>query len=458
MNVDIELLKKYGRPGPRYTSYPTAVQFNREFDAADYVEEVTATNAGDNARDLSLYFHIPFCKSLCYFCGCTTIITQNTSKITAYLDSLATEIRAIRSMINPTRRVVQLHWGGGTPSYLTVEQIGDLMGLINDSFTFADDAEVSVEIDPRNLSSDHMAAFRRSGFNRVSFGIQDLNLQVQESINRVQPEELNQRVISDSRALGYESINVDLIYGLPHQSVASFAETLDKVVALDPDRLAVFNYAHVPWLKKHQNVMPIEAMPEADERLRILKLAIERLTEAGYVYLGMDHFAKPDDTLTVAARGGVLHRNFQGYTTRGDAEIYAMGMSSISQLHNVYAQNEKNEKIYRDRVSAGEIPIGAGYRLNEDDHVRRYVIMQIMCNNVVYKNEVHDRFGVDFDDYFAESLGRLGEFSGDGLLQLLPDRLQISDEGRLVIRNIAMAFDNHLERDTAAATRFSRTV
>jgi oxygen-independent coproporphyrinogen-3 oxidase len=253
-------------------------------------------------------------------------------------------------------------------------------------------------------------------------------------------------------------VNIDLIYGLPHQTAASFAETLDEVLELDPDRFAVFNYAHVPWLKKHQTVIPEDALPAVEERLAILKLAIERLAGAGYAYLGMDHFAKPDDDLTVAARNGVLHRNFQGYTTHGDAEIYAMGMSSISQLRNVYAQNEKAEKVYRERVDGGELPIRVGYRLTDDDHLRRFVIMQIMCNGVVHKDAVKKRFGVDFDKYFAGSIEQLNEFVADRLVELRPDRLQISDEGRLVIRNIAMAFDAHLHKDRGTGPKFSRTV
>lgn len=458
MKVDIDLLTKYNRPGPRYTSYPTAVQFSTDFSAADYAEEIRATNAGGDMPDLSLYFHLPFCKTMCYFCGCTTIITKKLDKIDTYLRSLEREIDTIAGMIHPDRKIVQLHWGGGTPSYLSDDQITELMRLIHDRFNFADDAEVSMEIDPRNLSDDFLPVIRRAGFNRVSFGVQDVNPEVQQAINRVQPDELNEFVVTESRALDFDSVNIDLIYGLPYQTASSFAGTLDKVLALDPDRFAIFNYAHVPWLKPHQKVMPVDAMPSAEERLNILKLTIERLTDAGYQYLGMDHFAKPNDELSVAAREGTLHRNFQGYTTRGHAEIYAMGMSSISQLKNVYAQNEKSEPAYRERIDKGEIPTHAGYRLNDDDHLRRYVIMQIMCNSVLQKADVEKRFGIQFDAYFADALGRMGEFVSDGLLTLHSDRLEVSEEGRLVIRNIAMEFDAHLSRDAGSETRFSRTV
>jgi oxygen-independent coproporphyrinogen-3 oxidase len=458
MKVDIELLKKYNRPGPRYTSYPTAVEFNADFNSHDYTEEIRATNEGDDLHDLSLYFHLPFCKKLCYFCGCTTVITQNHDRIAGYLESLEKEICAISAMTHPERKVVQLHWGGGTPSYLSNEQITRLMTLIKDRFQFAEKAEVSMEIDPRNLSDNFLGVIHDIGFNRVSFGVQDVNLKVQEAINRVQPEALNRRVVGESRDLGFDSINIDLIYGLPHQTAASFTETLDTAIDLNPDRFAVFNYAHVPWLKKHQNVIPEDALPDVEERLAILKLVIERLTDAGYEYLGMDHFAKPDDDLTVAARKGVLHRNFQGYTTQGHAEIYAMGMSSISQLKNVYAQNEKGEKAYRERVDNGELPITVGYRLNDDDQLRRFVIMQIMCNSIVHKEDVQSRYGIDFDTYFAESIESLSEFVSDGLVKVLPDRLLIAEEGRLVVRNIAMAFDAHSEKDSGSGPRFSRTV
>jgi len=458
MKVDVELLKKYNQPGPRYTSYPTAVQFGPKFTADDYRDEIRKSNEGDKLPDMSLYFHLPFCKSLCYFCGCTMLITNNRDRIETYLESLAKEIRAIGAMTNPKRKVVQLHWGGGTPSYLSTQQTSDLLGLIKDTFNFADDAEVGVEVDPRNLPDDYFRVLREIGFNRLSFGVQDFDSRVQEAVNRVQPEELNRWVLSQSHEHNFDSVNVDLIYGLPHQTVDSYAKTLDKIIDLNPDRLAVFNYAHVPWLKAHQKVLPEDALPTTGERVRLLKLAIERLTDGGYEYLGMDHFAKPDDDLTVAARNGRLHRNFQGYTTHGEAEIYAMGMSSISQLVNAYAQNEKNETKYRQAVDGGEIPTIGGYRLNEDDQVRRFVIMQIMCNNVVRKDDVKKHYGVDFDDYFASSLGRLGEFVQDGLLEILPDRIQLSEEGRLVIRNVAMAFDNHLEAESGRGPTYSRTV
>lgn len=456
MKVDIELLRKYSRPGPRYTSYPTALQFSDAFGSKDFHDEIERTNQGDNLADLSLYFHLPFCRQLCYFCGCNMVVTGNLERIDEYLKALKKEIDTVARLVNPTRKVVQLHWGGGTPTYLSVEQITDLFDYIGDRFTFSDDSENSIEIDPRGLSQDHLPALRRVGFNRVSFGVQDFNSKVQEVVNRIQPEELNRWVVEESRALGFDSVNVDLIYGLPYQSVESFSETLEKIIDISPDRLAVFNYAHVPWLKKHQAVMPADALPPAADRLRILALVIERLTEAGYAYIGMDHFAKQNDDLTLALNNKSLHRNFQGYTTRAGVEIYAMGVSSISQLKNVYAQNEKNEREYTKRMSNGTIPTTVGYRLNDDDHVRRYVIMELMCNGRVKKDEVRKQFGVDFDSYFDASIKQLGEFVGDGLVTIGPDGIETSEEGRLVIRNIAMAFDPYLESETDQ--KFSKTV
>jgi oxygen-independent coproporphyrinogen-3 oxidase len=459
MKVDIDLLTKYGKPGPRYTSYPTAPQFTPEFGPNDFHKEIVDTNNGGNSADLSLYFHLPFCDTLCYFCACNTIITHNMSKIAGYVDLLKSEIQLVGELVDSSRKVIQFHWGGGTPSYLSPKQIGELCGFIRKYFTFYENAEIGIEIDPRGLSPEHLPAIREAGFNRVSFGVQDLDEQVQVAVNRVQPMELNQRVVDESRRLGFDSINIDLIYGLPHQTVDSYAKTLDKVLEINPDRLAVFNYAHVPWLKKHQRIIPVEALPAPEERLQIFKMVIERLTGAGYTYIGMDHFAKDDDDMTKALRERTLHRNFQGYTTHASAEIYAMGITAISQLDGVYAQNVKSIPEYQDRLAARELPTQIGCKLDDDDQLRRYVITEIMCNNRVLKSEVAERFGVDFDDYFRDAFPKLDEFVKDGLVSFLDDRLQVSEEGRLVIRNVAMAFDRYLEDGQADSTqKFSRTV
>jgi oxygen-independent coproporphyrinogen-3 oxidase len=459
MKVDIDLLTKYGRPGPRYTSYPTAPQFTENFGPSDYRKEIVDTNRGGDMPDLSLYFHIPFCNTLCYFCACNTIITHDLSKIADYVTLLEKEIDLVSGLIDSSRRVVQFHWGGGTPSYLSPTQITDLVAHIKDRFQFADDAEVSMEIDPRDLTPQHLPAIREAGFNRVSFGVQDLNEKVQAAVNRVQPMELNRRVVEESRELGFESVNIDLVYGLPHQTVDSYAQTLDKVLEITPDRLAVFNYAHVPWMKKHQKIIPVDALPTPEERLQILKLVIERLTGAGYVYIGMDHFAGPEDDLTKSLNEGTLHRNFQGYTTYAGTEIYAMGITAISQLESVYAQNVKSIPEYREMLERDTLPTQIGYRLDDDDKLRRYVITEIMCNNRVIKSEVKTRFGVDFDSYFHDSLAKLDDFVEDGLVSFPDDRLQVHPEGRLVIRNIAMAFDRYLEDGQSESNqKYSRTV
>jgi oxygen-independent coproporphyrinogen-3 oxidase len=459
LEVDLDLWRKYSRPGPRYTSYPTAPRFTDAFGPAEFRDEIVASNRQSSLPELSLYFHFPFCKSLCYYCACNVIITHSKARIAEYLAGLEKEIDLLSGLVNPSRTVVQMHWGGGTPTYLSQEQVRSVFGHLEDRFEFASDAEIAIEIDPRGLSREYLAMLRNIGFNRVSFGIQDFDHKVQESVNRVQPEALNRDVIRWSRDLGFESVNVDLIYGLPRQTVESYEKTLDKVIDIGPDRLAVFNFAHVPWLKKHQVILPTETLPGPREKLRLLKLIIEKLTAAGYVYIGMDHFARPEDELARALRNRSLYRNFQGYSTRADAEVYAMGVTSISQLRNVYAQNTKDTATYAGMLNRGLIPTHVGYRLDEDDQVRRYVITEIMCNSRVVKAEVADKFGVEFDSYFAGPLAKLGEFVGDGLVSLEKDRLEVHEAGRLVIRNIAMAFDRYLGDESCDGKPvFSRTV
>ncbi len=457
--VDLELLKKYSRPGPRYTSYPTAPHFHSGFTPEDFYREIVESNKKADAPDLSLYFHFPFCRTLCYFCGCNVVITHNPGRIERYLNYLKKEIDLVSGLIRPDRKVVQLHWGGGTPTYLTPEQIRDIYGYITRHFNLADDAEISIEIDPRTITPEHLPTLREIGFNRVSFGVQDFHREVQEVINRIQTDEHNSFVVNESRRLGFDSVNIDLIYGLPYQTVESYQKTIDKVLELSPDRLAVFNYAHVPWLKKHQRLLPEDAMPSATERLTILKLVIERLTEAGYVYIGMDHFAKPEDELARALEDKSLYRNFQGYSTRAGAEVYAMGVTAISQLTNVYAQNVKHIKEYEVLLDKGQLPTMVGYQLTEDDHIRRYVITEIMCNSRILKAAVKERYGVDFDSYFADVYEKLTPFVEDGLVSFHPEGIEVHESGRLVIRNIAMAFDAYLERDEKQGQPiYSRTV
>jgi oxygen-independent coproporphyrinogen III oxidase len=457
--IDVEILKKFNQPGPRYTSYPTAPVFSADFTPEDFEREIVETNAGsDSEGDLSLYFHFPFCDTLCYFCGCNMMVTQKREHISEYNDYLKREIDRLVPLISKKRQVEQMHWGGGTPTYLTPDEIRDIGGFIKDRFDFADDIEASVEIDPRGLTKDHLQALRDVGFNRTSFGVQDFNLKVQEAVNRVQSEELTRQTVEWARELGFESVNLDLIYGLPHQTLATFEETVDKVIALSPDRIAVFNYAHVPWLKKHQVMIKAEDLPSTDERLQILKMTIEKVVGAGYEYIGMDHFAKPTDELAVAQKNGTLYRNFQGYSTKAGCDVYAFGLSAISQFQNIYAQNLKRLPDYYKRVETDAPATAVGYRMTEDDHIRKETIMQLMCHLEIDKRDIEAKFGIDFEDYFAADTPKLEVFVKDGLLENDADKIRVVGSGILVIRNIAMAFDAYLEKMMKEKPVFSKTV
>ncbi len=457
--VDLNVLEKYNQPGPRYTSYPTAVHFNSDFNEQSFIREIKSSNTGDKMTDISLYFHFPFCHELCFFCACNMIVTHNPVRVERYLDRLKREIELIGSYIHPDRKVVQMHWGGGTPTYLTPDQLRDIYNHINGHFNFSEDAEISIEIDPRTVGDNRLSILKELGFNRVSFGLQDFNPLVQKEVNRIQTYEQNAFVIEESRRLSFDSINVDLMYGLPHQTITSYKDTLDKVLSFSPDRLAVFNYAHVPWLKKHQAVLPNDVMPGTSERLNILKHVIERLTGAGYVYIGMDHFARPDDELSLAMANRTLYRNFQGYSTRANTEIYALGMSSISQLESAYAQNLKSVKEYEQRIDAGLPATHLGVKLTAEDQLRRYVINEIMCNNRIVKTEVERRFKISFDDHFNGIMPDLDVFIDDGLVEVSTEKIEVPNEGRLVVRNIAMVFDAYLKADLQKPTpTYSRTV
>jgi oxygen-independent coproporphyrinogen III oxidase len=456
--IDVEVLKKFNQPGPRYTSYPTAPLFSPEFTSADFKREIIETNSNANTGGLSLYFHFPFCEKLCYFCGCNMMVTHNRTMIAEYNDYLKREIDLLKPLVSPARKVQQMHWGGGTPSYLSPEEIRDVGGFIKSRFEFAADTEASVEIDPRGLTREHMEAFREIGFNRTSFGVQDFNLKVQETINRVQSEEITRQTVEWAREVGFQSINLDLIYGLPFQTLESFAETVEKVIDISPNRIAVFNYAHVPWLKKHQNVMPSDAMPSPDARLAILKMTIEMLVAAGYEYIGMDHFAKPTDELAIAQKNNTLYRSFQGYSTKAGCDVYAFGLSAISQFQNIYAQNLKNIKDYYTRVDSGDAATNVGYRMTADDHIRKEIIMQLMCHLEIDKRGIERKFDIDFETYFAADIPKLDVFIADGLLENTHEKIRIIGSGILVIRNIAMCFDAYLEKMRKDKPVFSKTV
>jgi len=455
--IDINLIKKYDRPGPRYTSYPTAPHFNESFSSDSYLDEIIKTNRIENNRDLSLYFHIPFCDTLCYFCGCNMLISRNRDRIQKYVDYMKKEIYLLRSYVSPNRKVSQLHWGGGTPTHLHPNEIKDLTSYINKNFHFKENAERGCEIDPRELTYDHLAALREGGFNRISMGVQDFNEKVQKAVNRIQPEDMTREVIEWVRSLNFDSINLDLMYGLPFQSVETFEKTLDTMIDISPDRIALFNYAHVPWLKKHMELIQKEDLPSPEEKLNILKLSIEKLTDAGYVFIGMDHFAKPDDELSTALREKKLYRNFQGYSTHSGSDLYAMGITGISQLERVYAQNYKTEKEYFTAIDNSKLPTAKGYLLSDDDLLRREVIMRLMCDFELDFASIEKQFKINFEEYFTYGLENLKEFIDDNLLRISQRKITVTDMGRLLIRNIAINFDSYIERKEDI-TKYSRTV
>jgi oxygen-independent coproporphyrinogen-3 oxidase len=455
--IDVDLIRKYDKPGPRYTSYPTAPHFSESFTAEQYRDEIIATNGSDATTDVSLYFHLPYCDTLCYFCGCNMIITQNRGRIHDYVTYVKKEIDLLRKYISPNRKVSQLHWGGGTPTHLNPDEIAELASYINSSFTVNPHSENSCEIDPRGLTRAHLEALRNNGFNRISMGVQDFNLEVQTAVNRVQPEDMTRQVVDWVRELGFYSINLDLIYGLPFQTVESFAATVDKIIDISPDRIAVFNYAHVPWMKKHMSLINADDIPSADVKLQILKMTIEKLVSAGYQSIGMDHFAKPNDELSIAFKEKKLYRNFQGYSTNAGLDLYAFGITGISQLQNIYAQNLKTEKEYCAAIDNGILPISKGYRLNEDDHIRRFVIMRLMCDFELDFSVVEKKFNIDFSKYFAAGISGLKDFLDEGLVNIENNVLTVTKTGQLLIRNIAMNFDGYIERKEDTG-RYSKTV
>ncbi|MHB2148907.1 oxygen-independent coproporphyrinogen III oxidase [Calditrichota bacterium LG25] len=458
IHVDIDLLKKYDQPGPRYTSYPTAPYFHADIGEKDYIRHIQKDDQQKSSEPISLYFHLPFCDTLCYFCGCNMMVTHNRQKIDHYIDYLVKEMELLRPLINDNRKVMQLHWGGGTPTYLTPEQIRRLGQDIRRLFELEEGAEVSVEIDPRELTREHMVALKEAGFNRCSMGVQDFNPKVQKTVNRIQPEDITRQTVDWARDLGFQSVNIDLMYGLPFQDAESFKKTLEIILDIDPDRLAVFNYAHLPSIIKHQRLIKDEWLPGPEEKLELLKLSIETLTSSGYVYIGMDHFAKPDDELTIAMNEGTLYRNFQGYSTHAGLNLFAIGITSISMLSDLYVQNVKKLEPYYELLDAGHLPVYKGVELNEDDILRREVITELMCNFCLQKEKIEKKYGVVFDEYFADALQNLAPMQDDGLIELHADHLQVTTMGRLLIRNIAMQFDYYLMKREGNKPQFSRTV
>ncbi len=456
LKVDLALVQKYNVPGPRYTSYPPATYFTEQVNWPAIEAEITSNNQTE--RDLSLYFHIPFCHSLCWYCGCHTVITTQQDQSAVYLGYLEKELAQTAARLNPKRKVVQVHLGGGSPTFMRPDELRKLGELVRSHFTVAEDVEAGVEIDPRQFTREHVSALRAAGFNRASVGIQDFDPQVQKAVHRIQPREMTEAAIGWLRDAGFQSLNIDLIYGLPYQTAASFDKTLDAVLEIKPDRFAVFSYAHVPWIKPAQKILETTAaLPTAEVKLQLLKLVTEKLTGTGnYVYIGMDHFARTTDELVQAQRNRTLQRNFQGYSTRGRADIYSFGISSISQTPNAYWQNHKELPGYYAALDAGKSPAVKGCLLTEDDKLRRVTIMRLMCDLGLDYGYMSRLLGIDFPAYFTRELNSLADLEADGLVSKSAAGLEVTQTGRLFIRNIAMRFDAYLPQ--LKERRFSRTI
>jgi len=456
----LALLRKYDRPGPRYTSYPTAVEFTPEFTAKHYRDKLAAADRRTD-EPLSLYVHIPFCDERCLYCGCNVVITKKREVAAAYLENLHREVELLSEALPNRRRVSQYHWGGGTPTYLTESQIEGLYGKIAEHFDVLPDAEVAIEVDPRATSFEQMRLLKRLGFNRISMGVQDFTPEVQAAVRRDQTEQQTRSLYDECRRLGFHSINLDLIYGLPLQTPATFARSIETVIDLRPDRIAAYSYAFVPWLKAHQKWIDVEAMPDPATKLRLFVIAREMLLGAGYEQIGMDHFALPDDEMVQAMRQRRLHRNFMGYTVKRGSDMVGLGLSAIGDVAGSLAQNAKKLSTYNSAVASGSLPIERGVGLDSDDLIRREVITRLMCNFHLDRGEIESTFGIDFATYFARELDELGADDGPvhhGFLEIHPDRLEVLGDGRLFVRNICMTFDRYLRKDEPTRRVFSRTV
>jgi len=459
VDFDAGLLTRLGKNGPRYTSYPTADRFDEAFGYRDYLHAVASVRTRGAARPLSLYLHIPFCDTVCYYCACNKIVTRNRDKAATYLGYLKREIAMQGALFAGLNEVAQLHFGGGTPTYLHDEQMGELMAHLRRHFRFAADetGEYSIEVDPRTVSAQRVHSLRAQGFNRISLGVQDFDPQVQQAVNRVQPESETRAVIAAARDAGFRSISIDLIYGLPKQSLATMAATIAKVIDAAPDRISVYHYAHLPHVFKPQRRILEADMPASNEKLAMLALCIERLTAAGYVYIGMDHFAKPDDDLAVAQRQGRLHRNFQGYSTYADSDLVSCGVSAIGAVGATYSQNAKTLDAYYEALDGNALPVARGIALGMDDLLRRAIIQKLMCQFELSTSAIEQAFPVSLGKYFASELVQLRALAQDGLVTLEDDWISVTPRGRLLIRNVCMVFDRYLAQP-APRPRHSRTV
>lgn len=451
-----DLIKKYDKSGPRYTSYPTAIQFSEDFGESAYYEQVKLSN--ERNTPLSLYFHIPFCDTICYYCGCNKIVTKNRKHAQPYLDAVYKELALQGKLFKATRIVKQLHWGGGTPTFISHEQMTELMQQTRKHFTLLDDdsGEYSIELDPREVNAASISLLRKLGFNRISLGVQDFNPKVQQAVNRIQSYQETRDVILAARENKFHSISLDLIYGLPFQTVETFDETVDKVLELEPDRLSVFNYAHLPEMFKTQRQINEFDLPSAEDKLAILQHVTNKLIDAGYEYIGMDHFAKPEDELAIAQKEKKLYRNFQGYSTNSDCDLVAMGITSIGKVADSYSQNIKTIKEYTAVIESGRLPVFRGIALSEDDILRREVINQLICHFELNFNDIENEFNIDFSEYFADELKQLEDMAMDSLLELTANKITVLPEGKLLIRNICMVFDIYLKRNKEQ--RFSKVI
>ncbi|HIP02474.1 MAG TPA: oxygen-independent coproporphyrinogen III oxidase [Campylobacterales bacterium] len=454
--IDFNKFTKYSKPGPRYTSYPTALEFHEGFDAEAFDSELANQ---DSNNPISLYFHLPFCRSACYFCGCNVVYTSKDEKKDRYIDYLEKELEILSGKIDTSRLVTQLHFGGGTPTFFNKAQLDRVIKLIQKHFkNFAKDAEISCEIDPRYFTTEHMEVLKNGGFNRISFGVQDFDPKVQEAVHRIQPFKVTKDAIDIAREAGIKSVNVDLIYGLPYQTFETFKKTLDLALKLGADRFAVFNYAHVPWMKKTMRKIDETTLPHPSVKLEIFKYTIDFFEKNGYKMVGMDHFAKPEDELFKAIEKAELHRNFQGYTTKGGADLVGVGLTSIGEGKDYYVQNFKDMKEYEAAIDAGNLPVQRGIKLTEDDVLRNFVVMELMSNFSLNIERVEKEFGVNFKAYFADGLEQLQEFVEADLITISDKEIKANATGAMLIRNISMAFDAYMKKGADNKKRFSKTI
>jgi len=455
---DLEVIKKYDKAGPRYTSYPTAPMFHTGIGAKEYAQ--TLSDVADSDAPLSLYIHIPFCNTVCYYCGCSKIVTKQYDRAAPYLELLLKEIDRVADVMGNTRRpVTQLHFGGGTPTFMNNDQMRAIMTRLRERFNFVpkDEGEFSIEIDPRECDKDTVRVLQEIGLNRMSMGVQDFDPIVQKAVNRIQSKDETLRVLGEARQHGFESMNIDLMYGLPHQTVETFDATLNTIIECDPDRIALFNYAHMPHMFMPQRRIDESAMPTPQEKLNILEHSINKLLDAGYVFIGMDHFAKPEDELTIAQQNGKLYRNFQGYSTQADCDLIGLGVTSIGYVGGGFFQNAKEMDSYAEAVDSDQFAVFRGYILSDEDHLRRQVIMRLMCDFALDYSQFESEFGINFKEHFADGIADLDEMAKDNLVELRDDGLTVLPAGRLLIRNVAMVFDEYLQKKKEGSS-FSKTI